>query len=409
MQLKNKTFTYSRPWLYEKQEAAIFAPERYSWIEGSTKCGKTQPCLSWLFEQSLIRAGVGRAFWWVAPVSSQADIAFKRMCRNIPKGIIAEISESKKRIKLKLGSEIWFKSADKPDSLYGDDVWAAVIDEASRVKDDAYTAVRSTLTSTNGMLRLIGNVKGRNNWFYKGCRRAESGIKGHHYSKLTAYDAVKAGIVTAEEIADAKALLPDHVFRELYLAEPSDDGGNPFGLQHIDACVVKGLSNLPPAVWGWDLAKSYDWTVGIALDKNGRVCKFIRFQKSWRETKVEILRHTGKTPALVDSTGVGDPILEDLQRPAGENRVINRNFEGFKFSASSKQQLMEGLAVDIQQQTVYYPDNEIAAELRTFEYKHTRTSVQYSAPSGLHDDCVCALALARKKLHEPAAFVYIPE
>ena len=33
-------------------------------------------------------------------------------------------------------------------------------------------------------------------------------------------------------------------------------------------------------------------------------------------------------------------------------------------------------------------------ELETFEYVYTRTGVRYSAPDGLHDDCVCALALA---------------
>jgi hypothetical protein len=32
------------------------------------------------------------------------------------------------------------------------------------------------------------------------------------------------------EIEDAKRELPDHVFRELYLAEPVRRRGNPFGL-----------------------------------------------------------------------------------------------------------------------------------------------------------------------------------
>jgi hypothetical protein len=32
--------------------------------------------------------------------------------------------------------------------------------------------------------------------------------------------------------------------------------------------------------------------------------------------------------------------------------------------------------------------------LETFEYEFTRIGVRYTAPDGLHDDCVCALALA---------------
>ena len=35
------TSVYQRPWLYAKQREAIFAPERYSLIESTTKAGKT--------------------------------------------------------------------------------------------------------------------------------------------------------------------------------------------------------------------------------------------------------------------------------------------------------------------------------------------------------------------------------
>ena len=39
----------------------------------------------------------------------------------------------------------------------------------------------------------------------------------------------------------------------------------------------------------------------------------------------------------------------------------------------------------------------IVKELEAFEYEYTRTGVRYSAPEGLHDDAVCALALAIAK------------
>ena len=55
---------------------------------------------------------------------------------------------------------LWFKGADKPDALYGEDVYAAVIDEASRCKEEAWHAVRSTLTATRGPIRIIGSGLG---------------------------------------------------------------------------------------------------------------------------------------------------------------------------------------------------------------------------------------------------------
>lgn len=72
--------------------------------------------------------------------------------------------------------------------------------------------------------------------------------------------------------------------------------------------------------------------------------------------------------------------------------------EAFKFTSTSKQQIMEGLAVAIQQQKISFPEGPIVSELEVFEYEYTRTGVKYSAPEGLHDDCVCALALAVSKL-----------
>ncbi len=126
----------------------------------------------------------------------------------------------------------------------------------------------------------------------------------------------------------------------------------------------------------------------IGLDKNKRVCVFQRFQKSWSDTIETVRRVVGTTKASVDSTGVGDAVLESLQKDG------RRNFEGFKFTQSSKQQLMEGLAVAIQKNEIGFPDGVIANELENFEYEFTRSGVKYSAPSGMHDDAVCALALA---------------
>lgn len=387
-----RAIEYQRPWLYPKQLEAIFHSQRYGCIEASTKAGKTVGCIAWLFEQAAINGAPGRNYWWVAPIFPQAKIAFRRLKRYLPHELYTP-NETELTITLANGAVIWFKGADKPDSLYGEDVYAAVLDEASRMKDDAWYAVRSTLTATGGPARLIGNVKGRKNFFYQLSRKAESGEPNMEYHVITAYDAVEGGVVTLEEIEDAKRQLPEQVFNELYLCKPSDDGGNPFGIKAIGDCVGP-LSSGDPVAWGWDLAKSVDWTVGIALDAQGRTCRFERFQMPWNDTKRRILALTGNIPALADSTGVGDPIVEDMQR-------TNPNIQGYKFTQTSKQQLMEGLAAAIQQNTISYPDGTIRIELEQFEYEYTRTGVRYSAPVGMHDDCVCGLALACRRWSVP--------
>jgi hypothetical protein len=397
--LASRPLVYRRPWMYEKQERAIFAPERVVTVEASTKSGKTVGCMVWLTEQAM-EGRDGRNYWWIAPIYPQAKIAFRRLKRGLPAEVYTA-NESELSITLANGAVIWFKGADKPDSLYGEDVYAAVIDEASRCKEDAWHAVRSTLTQTRGPIRIIGNVKGRKNWAYRMARRAEAGEPGMHYARITAFDAVEAGVLDAGEIESARRDLPENVFGELYLAEASDDEGNPFGLDAIRACTAP-LAAADPDVWGWDLAKSSDWTVGIGLDAGNRACRFSRWQGPWEMTTDRIVAETHGRRALVDSTGVGDPIVERLQKH-------NRRFEGYLFSAPSKQRLMEGLAVAIQRREVTFPSGPISAELEAFEYVYTRTGVHYSAPEGMHDDCVCALALAvqaKNSLRERAAYVY---
>lgn len=378
-----QTAEYTRPKLYAEQEAALFAPERYSITEASTKSGKTVGALVWLTEKAM--AGrTGQNFWWVAPVYPTSKIAYRRLKRMLPERVYTA-NETELTITLLNGAVIWFKSGEKPDNLYGEDVYAAVVDEFTRLREESWFAVRSTLTATRGDVRFIGNVKGRRNWGYILARKAEAGEPGMSYHRITWRHAVGAGVLDEAEIDSARRDLPEAVFRELYEAEASDDEGNPFGIDAIRACV-RPLSKAQPQVWGWDLAKSVDWTVGVALDDEGATCGFERFQLPWETTESRILAATKGVKAIVDSTGVGDPIVERLQRSG--------YFQGFKFTQTSKQDLMMGLAAAIQKQEVFFPGGPIVSELESFEYEYTRTGVRYTAPEGMHDDCVMALALA---------------
>ncbi len=388
---------YQRPKLAQYQLDAIFCPERYALIEASTKAGKTVGCLAWIIEETL-KGGANQNFWWVAPVYEQAKIAYRRLKTNLTKNIFKP-NDSELSLTFANGARIVCKSGEKPDNLYGEDVFAAVADEASRMREESWFALRSTLTATKAPVRIIGNVKGRKNWFYRLARKAESGAANMHYQKITAFDAIEAQILDKAEIADAKSTLPASVFDELYLAIPSEDGSNPFGISEIKDCI-KPISIKEPVYFGIDLAKSHDWTVVIGLDENRDVSFFERYQKSWNDTVIDIRAKVGKT-AFVDSTGVGDAVLESLQQGRA-------NFTGYKFTSISKQQLMEGLRLAIHQKKIGFPDGVIVSELESFQYEYTRTGVRYSAPSGEFDDCVCALALANEAANQPVYERQIP-
>ena len=190
------------------------------------------------------------------------------------------------------------------------------------------------------------------------------------------------------------------MFDELYLAEPADDKSNPFGIDSIRACY-KRTTNAQVVAYGIDLAKYTDYTVIVGLDASNCVAYCERFQADWGQTQQRIIQLVQNTPAFIDSTGVGDPVVEQIQRACSRA-------QGFKFTSQSKQQLIEGLVLAVQRTEIRFPEDPIGYEMESFEYEYTRTGVRYSAPSGLHDDCVCSLALALdcKSKNKPGLFYF---
>jgi hypothetical protein len=208
--------------LADYQKRIVYSPKRFTITEGSTKCGKTISHVWWLFEKAHSKQyPAGAHFWWVAPIYNQAKIAFNRMRKKVMRNPAYVINYSSLSIKTPLDTIIEFKTGSDPDSLYGEDVYAAVIDEGSRMKEASFHAVRSTLVATNGEMKLIGNVKGIDNWYYELARKAQAGeLANWEYFKFTADDAVRAGILKQEEIDEARAIYPEGVFLELFYAIP---------------------------------------------------------------------------------------------------------------------------------------------------------------------------------------------
>lgn len=379
------------------QRAFMDSRTKFTVVEAATKTGKTTACWIWLTEQMLM--ATDRLGWWIAPTIPQARMVFdlvrQALNAKLPTSYWAA-SETKLEIRLGNGSTMAFKSGEDPDNLFGFGVHAAVCDEATRCRPGIQSVLSSVTHKTEGLIKIIGNVQGSQNWAYQMARLAEGGTSPFHsYYRITCWDAVDAGIMTRESVELARSTMRPEAFAELFECVPSGTS-NPFGVSHIDSQTTV-MSEAEPAVWGWDVAKQRDWTVGIALDRQWRVCRFHRWQhEDWMVTARRVLEFSRGVPTLVDATGIGDAVIDFLRREGGPL------FEGFIFNARSKQDLMEGLAIDIQRGDIWYPDGPIVDELKSFQYelrtdKDGRvTGTTYAARPGSHDDCVCSLALADK-------------
>lgn len=359
------------------QKTIIDSQARFRVVMCGRRFGKSE--LSQI--EIILNAIQGRSVAYITPTYKLARTFFDKLILTLP----FESNKSELRINTVNGGTIEFFTGERLDNLRGRKFHFIVIDEASFIPDlegGWLNSIRPTLTDFKGRALFLSTPKGKNYFYSLFMRGGEADWQAF---KFSTYDNPH---IDRNEIEDAKRQLPQVVFEQEYMANPMENSANPFGNKFISNCIAP-LSTEQPAFYGIDLAKSFDWTVIIGIDRSGRVCYFNRFQKDWKQTKETILTIDRSKPVLIDSTGVGDAITEDLQRSFSQ-------MEGFKYTSQTKQQLMELLASAIQKEEVKFPDNEIKNELEVFEYQFTSTGVRYNAPAGFHDDCVNALALAVK-------------
>ena len=309
---------------------------------------------------------------------------------------------------------VWMLSADNPDSIRGFGFRGLVIDEAADVPVDVWNyALRPTLAQTLGWGVFIFTPAGRN-WFFdmftRGVERQEGFRSFTFPSNVSPYFPTK-------EWEEARRTLPEDVWCQEYMAEFLEDSAGVF--RGVDGCLVPETGNSKletggnrrTVIVGCDIAKHTDWTVCIAIDaKTGLCLEIERFnQLDWPVQRERIAAFVKRWQArlVMDATGVGDPVFDDLRR-------VLPHVEGFKITAQTKRELVQGLMVAVEQRRVMWPAGKgrsgisassaissgcgdwevLTAEMKRYEYDIGPTGqVSYAAPSGYHDDCVMALAL----------------
>lgn len=316
------------------------------------------------------------------------------------KPIIRTADYTEKRFELTTGGSIEFWTLENKEAGRSRKYKRIIIDEAGIVPDLLniwQMALRPTLADLIGDAWFLGTPRGGREFqvMYEFDAQGRKGWKAFRLATAT------NPYIDRQELQDAKDSMPPEIFAQEFEGVPAPSGGNPFGIDAI-AKAYRPVENPGPVVfWGADLARALDWTVLIGLDARGRVVKFYRWQGiEWRETIRRLIGYIGNDPALIDSTGVGDPIVEEVKRSCP-------NVEPFPFTSPSKQRIMLGLAAAFQGGEMVFHEPVLKSELDMFTYEYYAGGCRYTAPSGLHDDSVCALALANYGLSmRPRPFTY---
>lgn len=366
--------------LHPSQMGVDKALARFSVLEIGRRWGKTTYGKVKAQRAAINRRKVG----WFAPTYKYLADPMRDIERALAP-VTARMDRVEKRLELVTRGVIDFWSLEDIDAGRGRDYDLIVVDEAGFVPhllEWWRNAARPTLSDRKGSALFLGTPKGTGD-FHRLFTEAEGDTTG-------TMRAFRIGTrqnphIDADEVEAARRSLPPEVFAQEYEGVPAEDGGNPFGLDALRQCIGS-LSTRPAEVYGVDLAKSQDYTVIVGLDADGAVAMLDRWQGPWALTREKLSKIIKDAPAQIDSTGVGDPIVEDLKR-------VCRRVEGFKFTSQSKQQLMEGLQIAVQTMDIRFPDGWLRSELESFGYRYSGKSVSYEATAG-HDDGVCALALA---------------
>lgn len=362
-------------------------------------------CMSICLESLLDPATRSPEVIWASPTYDQSRTAMEETRRAVGNNGI--FNESRMSCVLPNGGRVVYRSLDKLDTLRSKTAGGVVIDEAPFTDGRAWhEVVRPTLIDTGGWAWLIGTPKGRN-WYWQEWENAQSRLDWARFHAPTlGVEITERGLVRKPhplenphipfaEILDLYNTIPERAFRQEILAEFVDDGGGVFRRVRKAATAVRQDAPVDGHryVFGVDWGRSNDYTVICVIDVNLQACvhieRFNQIDYVVQRGRLRVLYERFKPIIIMaELNSIGQPIVEQLQRDGLPVR-------GFTTTMATKMEIIEALALGFEQSRIKILLDEILiGELQAYEQERLASGVRYSAPAGMHDDCVMSLALA---------------
>ena len=213
-------------------------PSRFKVAIGGRRSGKTKSSFQELLRHALTYKN--SLCWWVSPTYNEArEVGFSEFeaYEEQLSPAIALLNKGIMRVVFKNGSKIYFKGADRKDSLRGRGIDFLSIDEFAFLDEETWTKVlRPALADKQGKAILTSTPNGRN-WAYNLVNQIKKSAK-YNYYHWTSYD---NPLVSHEEIADLKEALSTFDFRQEILAEFVTKSGQVYD-DFSDDNIVSGFT-----------------------------------------------------------------------------------------------------------------------------------------------------------------------
>ncbi len=363
-------------------------PARFKVLACGRRWGKTRLGVNECLDVALHG---GRA-WWVAPTYRMTEVGWRPL-RQLSNRLGLQVRLADRQVLVPGGGEVSVRSADNYDSLRGEGLNYAVIDEAAYVDEAAWTeALRPALSDLLGRAMFISTPAGRN-WFWRYWELGQDMSQNEYRSWR--FPTSANPFIRPSEIEAARASLPERVFAQEYLAEFVEDAGTVFR-RVLDAAVLEPLSDPIPGrsyAMGIDWGKYNDWTVFAIWDIGSQELVYIdRMNQIDYAVQIARLRALAERwrPDVIrpEANSMGEPLVEQLMR---EGLPVSP----FVTTNASKVAAIDALALAFERGDIrIVHDEALISELLSYQLSRTATGmVRYEAPGGMHDDCVMAAAL----------------
>lgn len=339
-------------------------------------------------------------YWWVG--LSWKSASMKRAWREInaiARNVLAAkgldersyINRSRYEVILPGLGEIWFRTADNPPSLAGEGIRGAVLDEFALMAEIVWSEyVQATLLDYGGWASFSGVPKG-NNWAANLWRNA-AGLDGWLQLHATSYD---NPFIDSERIDKIRGETSEMIFNQEYMAQIVDMSGGVFRRINEAATAQEQLEPEEDHQYiaGVDVASLVDFTVVIVMDvTSGEMAYMDRFNRvdySVLEDRLEaVYKRFNLDLMTIEDNSIGQGVVDHLR-----NRGLAINT--FTTTNATKHSVITNLQSAFEHGRIKILDDPVLiGELQAFEAKRNNSGTfSYSAPDGMHDDCVMALAI----------------
>ena len=271
-----------------------------------------------------------------------------------------------------------------------------VIDEAAMIAtlEQAWQqSIRATLTDFRGSAWFLSTPKGMN-YFKALFDRGQDGEREEWASWQM--PTRENPFIDPEEIEAARLDLTEAAFNQEYLALFVNWDGSVF--RRVGDAATATPKPQPEEghdyIIGCDWGRSNDYTVFVVLDLSTR--EMVAMDRS---NRVDYAVQCGRLQALyerwqpkqiiAEENSIGQPVIEQLTRDG-------LRVQPFTTTNASKARAVEALALAFERGDIRILNEAVlVSELVAYQAEPLPSGLlRYSAPSGQHDDCVMALAIA---------------